>query len=312
MPSNTVSYPCYPNSAISISATLNLPEGFEKSKKYGAIICAHPFGSCKEQVAGQYGAKLAELGYVTLVPDATYQGESGGEPKGMEYAPQRVEDICCAVDYLVTQDFVDENRIGVLGMCAGGGYASSATMMDRRIKALATISAINLGRSHRAGEFDPSQNPIKELESICAQRTAEARGEDFMICPLLPADRETLKQRGCDTGDMADAFDYYNTPRGQHPRSNFKFVYRSWQSLFLFDAFHFAESLLTQPLLVIVGTKVGEFGAYRDGYELYGKARSEHKSLHEVQGASHIDLYDQPKPVAEVIAKLSEFYEKYL
>lgn len=312
MSSSTVSYSSYPNSAISISATLNLPEAFEKSKKYGAIICAHPFGSCKEQVAGQYGAKLAELGYVTLVPDASYQGESGGEPRGMEYGPQRVEDICCAVDYLLTRDFVDENRIGVLGICAGGGYASSATMMDRRIKALATISAVNLGRPHRAGEFDPSLNPIKELESICSQRTAEARGGDLNICPLMPADRETLKQMGCDAGDMADSFDYYSTARGQHPRANFKFVTRSWQSLFLFDAFHFAESLLTQPLLVIVGTKVGEFGAYRDGHELYERARSEHKSLHEIQGASHFDLFDQPKPVAEAMAKLTEFFEKYL
>ena len=42
-----------------------------------------------------------------------------------------------------------------------------------------------------------------------------------------------------------------------------------------FDAFHLADTLLTQPLQIIVGSKQGAFGSYKDGHELYEKAASE-------------------------------------
>ena len=35
-----------------------------------------------------------------------------------------------------------------------------------------------------------------------------------------------------------------------------------------FDAFHLADTLLTQPLQIIVGSKQGAFGSYKDGHEL--------------------------------------------
>ncbi|MEU2159487.1 MULTISPECIES: acetylxylan esterase [unclassified Streptomyces] len=57
-----------------------------------------------------------------------------------------MEDFRCAVDLLVTLDYVDEDRIGVVGVCGGGGYAATAARTDRRIKALGTVVAANYGR----------------------------------------------------------------------------------------------------------------------------------------------------------------------
>ena len=116
---------------LKIAGILNIPENAE-DKKNPAIVCVHPGSSCKEQTAGIYAEKLAELGYVTIVFDASYQGESEGEPRYIEDPSARVEDIRSAVDYLTTLNFVDENRIGVLGVCAGGGYAVNAAMTERR------------------------------------------------------------------------------------------------------------------------------------------------------------------------------------
>ena len=111
------------NGSIEMAANLFLPEGFSESKKYPAIAVAHPGGGVKEQTAGLYASKLAEEGFVTLAFDASYQGESSGEPRQLENPSTRVEDISAAIDYLTTLPYVDRDSIGVLGICAGGGYA---------------------------------------------------------------------------------------------------------------------------------------------------------------------------------------------
>ncbi|MBL8322800.1 MAG: alpha/beta hydrolase, partial [Acinetobacter sp.] len=110
-----------------IAADLYFPDDFDESKKYPAIISAHPIGSCKEQTSGNvYGAALAKAGFLVIAFDASFQGESGGEPRYIEDPALRVEDFSLVADYLVTLDYIDENRIGVLGICGGGGYSINA------------------------------------------------------------------------------------------------------------------------------------------------------------------------------------------
>ena len=108
---------------VKIAGELYKPENFDVNKKYPAIVVVHPAGGVKEQVAGLYAKKLSERGFVTLAYDAAYQGESGGEPHFLERPSSRVEDVRSSVDYLTTLPFVDKDNIGVLGICAGGGYA---------------------------------------------------------------------------------------------------------------------------------------------------------------------------------------------
>ena len=78
------------------------------------------------------------------------------------------------------------------------------------------------------------------------------------------------------------------------------------------DAFHLAELLLTQPLMIIVGSKPGGFGAYRDGFEIINRAASKNKELVVVEGWSHYDLYDKPEPVKGALDKLIPFYQNNL
>lgn len=86
-----------------IAANIQFPPNFDESKQYPAIISVHPFGSCKEQTSGNiYGKALAEKGYVVLAYDASFQGESGGEPRWIEDPTQRVEDISRVIDYELT------------------------------------------------------------------------------------------------------------------------------------------------------------------------------------------------------------------
>lgn len=68
--------------------------------------------------------------------DASFQGESGGEPRSTENPVLRVEDFRLVTDYLMTLNYVDENRIGVLGICGGGGYALNVAMTENGLRQL--------------------------------------------------------------------------------------------------------------------------------------------------------------------------------
>ncbi|MEU9399658.1 alpha/beta hydrolase [Streptomyces sp. SID4985] len=302
----------FKNRTWDVAADLRLPDGFDPAKKYPAIICAHPISSCKEQTSGSiYAERLTELGYVTLAFDASYQGESGGEPRYLEDPATRVEDFRCAVDHLVTLDYVDEDRIGVVGVCGGGGYAANATMTDHRIKALGTVVAANYGRIMREGNLTPDA-AVEALEAIGKQRTAEARGADPVITTYIPNSPEEREKAGIGDVDIVNAVEYYRTPRGQDPNSPNKLRFSGLEAAMGFDAFHLAEVLLTQPLQIIVGDVPGAFGSYRDGFELFDRARSAKKDIFVVQGASHYDLYDQPKYTAQALEKLESFFAENL
>lgn len=295
-----------------VAALLQLPEAFDEKKKYAAIVCGHPISSCKDQTSGHiYGKRLAEAGFVTLAFDASCQGESGGEPRYLEDPALRVEDFRCAADYLTTLDFVDENRIGVLGICGGGGYAANAAMTERRFKAVATVVAANYGRLLREGNYTPDA-AIKTLEAVARQRTAQARGAEALVIGYIPNTQEERIAAGMNDIDIEQAVDYYRTPRGRSACSPNRLRFDSLDKAIAFDAFHLAEHLLTQPLMIIVGDRVGAFGSYRDGYELFNRAASRDKQLHVVRGASHYDLYDQPEATGEALEQLVPFFRKHL
>ena len=301
----------FKNRQLEVAADLYLPADFDPQKRYAAIICAHPISSCKEQTSGLYASKLAELGYVALAFDASFQGASDGEPSYLEDPATRIEDFRCAVDHLVTLPYVDENRIGALGICGGGGYAASATMTERRIKALGTVVPANYGRLMREGDHS-SDAALRTLDAIAQLRTAEARGAEPFITTYIPDSVEALLQAGITDIDIVQAVEYYRTPRGQHGHSPNRLLLSGCAPAVGFDAFHLAEQLLTQPLQVIVGSVPGGFGSYRDGFELFNRARSAHKHIRVVEGASHYDLYDQPDAVAQAIEQLQSFYRDNL
>lgn len=292
-----------------IAADIHFPPDFDKRRKYPTIISAHPIGSCKEQTSGNvYGTALAKEGFVVIAFDASFQGASGGEPRFIEDPTLRVEDFRHVTDYLVTLPYVDENRIGVLGLCGGGGYSINAAMTERRIKVVGTVTGANYGRLFREGFT--GFNPIGALEAMAKQRTAEARGAELHVDDLLPPSVEEGKKRGIIGIDVLEATDYYRTARGQKPHGLNRSLLSHQTAAVGWDAFHLAEVLLTQPLMVIVGDRVGEFGAYRDGCEIIGRAASKKKELVVIQGASHYDLYDKPEPVRQALAKLIPFYKE--
>ena len=309
--SNNIASVKLPALAWDIAADIYFPADFDESKKYPVIIVGHPTGSCKEQTSGNiYSKQLAEHGFVAITFDASFQGESGGEPRFTEDPGFRVSDFSYVVDYLVTQPYVNEEKIGLIGICGGGGYAVAATMLDRRIKALATVVGSNVGRLMREGFSN--YDPLGMLEALAAQRTAEARGAASVVNDLLPPSLDFARDNGLTDVDVVEATEYYKTPRGAAANGCTSFYFARQAALATWDAYDRVETFLTQPLMVIIGDKPGAFASYRLGMELYGRAASKAKQLGVVEGASHYDLYDQPEPTTKALENLVPFFEKNL
>ncbi|MEN0137521.1 MAG: alpha/beta hydrolase [Rhodococcus sp. (in: high G+C Gram-positive bacteria)] len=295
-----------PDMSWDIAADLYFPPSFDDGQKYPTIVSAHPIGSCKEQTAGNiYASRLAQEGYVVIAFDASFQGESGGSPRRLEDPTQRVEDFRRVVDYLVTLPYVDADRIGVLGVCGGGGYTINASMTERRFKAAVSITGVNYGRMAREGAISAG-GPVAALEAVAQQRTSELRGADAALDAALPPSAEAAQQIG--DIDIIEAYDYYCTPRGQAPNGPATFDIAHGAAALGWDAFHLAEVLLTQPLLIVVGDKPGAFGAYRDGLEIHRRAASQKKELVVLKDVSHYDLYDQPKGAGAALERVIPFF----
>ncbi|MFJ9690555.1 hypothetical protein [Kitasatospora sp. NPDC101183] len=112
--------------------------------------------------------------------------------------------------------------------------------------------------------------------------------------------------------DVAEATEYYKTPRGAHPHGTNLWSFSSMASTVWFDAYHLADKLLTQPLLLVVGNKPGEFGAYRDAHTVFDLAASKDKELLIIPDVSHYDLYDKPEAVGPALEALIPFFSKHL
>lgn len=299
-----------PGMAWDIAANIHFPPDFDPAIRYPAVVSNHPIGSCKEQTAGDvYGAAIAKVGFVVIVPDAGTQGGSGGEPRWIEDPEQRVRDYRDVIDYLQTLPYVDPQRIGILGICGGGGYSIKAAIIDKRIKALVSITGVNFGRLFREGfsQF----NPVGALEAMAAQRTAENSGDQARVDALLPESVEAGKAAGITDIDVLEATDYYRN-RNPQKGAGTRMLFSHSAPAIAWDAFAFAETLLTQPMMVVFGDKPGGFGAYRDGMEIHGRAASRNKELVVLEGWSHYDLYDHPTPTGIALDRVIPFLKQHL
>jgi hypothetical protein len=301
----TVRSVAFNNNGITMSGNVYLPRAFDADRRYPAIVVVHPGGGVKEQTAGLYALKMAEQGFVTLAFDAAHQGASGGLPRYLDDPAKRVTDFYSAVDYLTTLSFVDGARIGALGVCAGSGITVKASMTDRRIRALAIVSGIDSGAAARKGweGNSPASAMIETLEAVGKQRSAEASGATAVYVNYVPRVGDTSQPR-----DLQEAADYYLTPRGHYPTSTNQMLMTSISHGMAFRGFDGAESVLTQPLLMIAGS---EAGSLWHSQELNAKAASRSKELFVIPDATHMDLYDGPG-AETAAAKLAPFFKSNL
>lgn len=299
----------YMHNGIRIAANVYTPAGFDamSDRKYPAITVAHPNGGVKEQVAGLFAQRLAEMGYVTIAADASYQGESEGEPRQRDYPANRVEDISGMIDYLESRSYVDTDRIASLGICGGGGYTMAAAQIDKRIKAVATLSMFNTGRVRRNGFMDSDTANIQaRLQKAADARNKELQGEVVYEGDNPPMTEEQLRglMEKLPAGLYRDGVEYYGITHA-HPNANSRYTTESLMHLMAFDVDDRMD-LVDQPLLMMAGDIADTKYMTDSAFEKAVNAKS--KELFLIEGATHIRTYWVPEYVEKAAAKLKEFF----
>lgn len=279
----------------------------EYDGKLAAIAISGPFGAVKEQSSGLYAQTLAERGFLTIAFDPSFTGESSGYPRYMASPDINTEDFQAAVDYLSTNDKVDPDRIGILGICGWGGMALNAAVIDTRIKATVTSTMYNMSRVNANGYFDAedsAEDRYNKKVALNNQRTIDYENGIYQraggVVDPVPDDAPQF---------VKDYHTYYKTERGYHKRSlNSN---DGWDTIgcmsFINQPILQYTDEIKNPVLMIHGEDAHSCYFTKDEYE---KLTGDNKELLIIPGAVHIDLYDNLDVIP--FNKIEEFFKENL
>ena len=281
--------------------------------KLPAIAVSGPFGAVKEQCSGLYAQTLAERGFLTIAFDPSYTGESSGEPRYVASPDINTEDFCAAVDFLATNDKVDAERIGILGICGWGGMALNAAAIDTRIKATVTATMYDMSRVNANGYFDSMDEDARYSlrQQLNAQRTEDFRNGSYKLAggvvDPLPDDAPLF---------VKDYYAYYKTDRGYHPRSlnsNGGWNVTSSLSFINMPILSYSDEIRS-AVLIIHGEKAHSLYFSKDAFAKMTSNKGEkwagNKELMIIPNAVHTDLYDNLKVIP--FDKITDFFNQYL
>lgn len=276
---------------LRLAGLLRLPDGFDLSKDYPAVVVTGPMLSIKEQAQSVYAKKLTELGYVTLVFDGSYFGESQGEPRYQELPDVKESDIEGAVDFLASLPYVDESRIGGLGICGSGSYMSVAGVREPRLKAItAIVPAISdISQSPMMGFF----KPVEEVKA--AKAAYEAGDGEIVYLDFMP--------RAFDEGAA-----YYYSTRGNRLGWTNQVVAWSQLELVKYNVTNIVRGM-EKPYLVVTGENAW---SRPSSEEIFEAVPHSNKEMVVVPVASHFDMYDLAPFVDQAFEAIEPFFGRTL
>ena len=276
---------------LRLAGLLRIPTNFDLSKNYPAVVVTGPMLSVKEQAQSVYAERLTEAGYVTLVFDGAYFGESEGLPRGQELPEVKESDIEAAVDYLVSLPYVDSERIGGLGICGSGSYRSVAGVKEPRLKAITAIvpAIADISTSPMMGFFKP------EAEVLAAKEAYDKGEGELMFLNFMP--------RAFDEGAA-----YYYSARGTHPRWSNQVIAWSQLELVKYNVPNIMKDM-TKPYCVISGENAWSRPSSED---VFNAVPHTNKEMHVIPEASHFDMYDLAPFVSEAFDYILPFFGKNL
>ena len=291
---------------IKLVGDLYIPKNIKKGDKLPAIAISGPFGAVKEQASGLYAQTLAEKGFITLAFDPSYTGESSGTPRNIASPDINTEDFSAAVDFLSNNENVNPDKIGILGICGFGGFALNAAQIDTRIKATVTSTMYDMTRVSAKGYNDSiDENGRYDLKvALNNQRTLDYKNGTYAKAAGLPD-----KLTGSEPQFVKDYYGYYKTKRGFHKNSinsNGNWNQTSTLSLINLPILAYSNEIRT-PVLMIHGENAHSRYFSEDAYK---KLKGTNKELLIIEGANHVDLYDNLEKIP--FEKISSFFKENL
>jgi len=281
----------FTSDGVELVGTLRLPAA---AQPVAAVALTGPFTGVKDQVAGAYADRLARAGFATLAFDHRGFGESGGR-RGHEDSQGKLADLRAAVGVLMARGEIDPDRIGLVGVCLGGGYAVRAAASDPRVKVVAGIAG-----GYNSPPWFVQKMGVDSYRS--ALRSFLDRYDEYLPA-VAPAGGEAAMG-----GD--EPYAYYGTARSASEHWSNQVTRGSLHSLMTFDALGAAKLLGATPLLVVHG-KVDDYCSPELAAELHAQASGQ-KEIVWLDCQQHIDLYDVEPYVSQAVEFTAGFLRRNL
>ncbi len=271
---------------IDLAGVLRLPES---DGPVPGLVFTGPFTGVKDQVVGRYADRLARAGFATLAFDHRGFGESGGR-RGHEDSGGKLADLRAAVDALAARPEVAADRLGVVGICLGGGYAVRAAAQDPRLRAVAGI----------AGAYNSPAWFARQM-GVGAYRSA--------LRSFLDRYDEHLPAVAPDGGEAAmggdEPYAYYGTARSASAHWRNEVTRGSLHSLMTFDALGAAPLLADTPLLIVHG-KVDAYCSPELAEAMHAETPGD-TAIVWLDAGEHVDLYDREPYVSDAVEAVATF-----
>lgn len=280
----------------SMAGDLYLTSGTDQS---AAVVVAGSWTTVKEQMAGRYAAGLAARGIAALAFDFRGYGASEGVPRDVESPVRKVADLRSAVGFLSAHPLIDAERIGALGICAGGGYTAVNAVGDGRVRSIGLVAPW-LHDAQLVEAIYGGHDAITALRErgLAAQRQyAESGRVDYV--PAVSAENASAAMYG--------PFDYYlDSARGAIPEWSNRFAELAWPGWLGFDPIS-AAPLITAPTIVVHSPDA----AVPDGVRRFHDSLPAKKELVWLTGGQ-MDFYDQDSSVEPALDAVAAHFASTL
>jgi uncharacterized protein len=283
---------------LKMAAALFTPDDYKEGEKRAGIILLPGFTANKEMRLPEFAQSFNQAGYVVMTVD--YRGFGASEGARGEVRPlERVEDIGNAVTYLALQPMVDPEKIGMIGICFGGGVASYLTAFDKRIKCLAVPGVIANGgtwirSTRRLYEW---AELMERIETDRKGRVVTGESDHVPVLEVVIPDPEVKEKFGMFQKDFKYA--------GYSPSL------ACWEAVINFRPEDFADRISPTPYLIFAAAHDTWADSIANALKMYEKAK-EPKKLVILPGCTHFGMTEPGPNRDQVIKTMVEWFVHYL
>jgi fermentation-respiration switch protein FrsA (DUF1100 family) len=297
----------FKSEGLNLVGHLYVPPNFKSGQAYPTLICVGCWITVKEQMAGLYAKRLADLGFICFTFDFRNYGESEGLPRAWESPLLKIQDLKNAAAYLQSLDEVDSDRIGALGIGAGAMYVLMAAAETSQIKAVATAASWLQNASTVQQLYGGEVGVQERIAAAQAAKCKYANTGTFSYIKAVSTEDPTAAMYG--------DYDYYLNPKrgGIAAWNPDQFAVASWEDWLQVDPFPSA-SQISVPLLMIHSDACILPHSTKAYFEA---VCTPYKTLvwvptRKASPEQQYDFYDQASEVNLVVKHTSVFFKNYL
>ena len=279
-----------------LSGDLYVPDDRATDERRPGIVLCCGYTGVKDLYLNDMARRLSANGFVAFTFD--YKGWGQSEGPRLRLAPfGRVEDTQAALSFLGEQPEVDPSRLGLYGISYGGSTATFTAAIDRRARAVVSVTGVGNGERWMRGVRHPWE--YRELiEQANRDRARQAvTGEGHLV------DRGHVLMMDPQSAEISAR------TRASRPSASMEVPLEMAHETIGFNPEWVVDKISPRAALFITSDR-DELVLPEESEAMFARA-GEPKRLVVLRGYGHYEVFTAPA-LDEVMAEALAWYRSYL